>query len=349
VGASFLGIYSGAGAPVLLSGGSAPLGREAVTRRSRRTVFSIAHEEDEFLAVAAGAARPRRSGCAGCCLPAGELEIRLEYPAGRLAARLAQGRTRLFAVGGAFTAAFASLFLFYLGRMRSAALGVELAAAGERVRSLEFLSRLAAGLAHETKNPLGALRGFAELLVRGTLPEKEVRAAAARMVDETDRIVGRLEEFMVLSRPARPRMVAVPLEELLADLVGLIRLELASKNASISFSGPGLVAAADPEQARRLFMNLLVNASEAVGSGGRVEVEIVREEGRGRVEVRDDGPGVPEAIRETLFEPYVSGRPGGTGLGLAIARRIAAEHGWTLRYEPGARGGTRMVVELPCA
>jgi signal transduction histidine kinase len=148
-----------------------------------------------------------------------------------------------------------------------------------------------------------------------------------------------------LSRPARPRRERVDLAALLADLAQLLRPELESKRARLDLEGPPLEVSADREQVRRLFLNLLVNALEFIGREGTITVRV--EEGeRARVVVSDDGAGVEESIRETLFEPYVSGRPGGTGLGLAIARRIALEHGWRIRYEPEPGGGTRMIVEV---
>ncbi len=211
---------------------------------------------------------------------------------------------------------------------------------------MEFLGRLGAGLAHETKNPLGSVRGFAQILLKRDLPAEERIDAASRIMEETDRIVARLEEFLLLSRPARLRMKEIPLKKTLEDLAGLVRLELAVKGGTLEVEGPEVQVEADLDQARRLFMNLLVNASEALGEGGWIRVRIEQSKDGTRVVVEDNGVGVPEELRETLFEPYVSGKPSGTGLGLALARGIARGHGWTLRYEPRPGGGTRMVVEM---
>jgi len=322
---------------------------DAVTRRSR--VFRLPpRQAGRGPPPGRGPARLEPSGdsaCADCPLVDGQMEIRLEYPADRLETRLAHARLRFIAVGGALTLAFLSLFLFYMSRLRAANLRAELAATGEKVKSLEFLRRLGAGLAHETKNPLGAVRGFAEMLKKRELSEEEVRDAASRIVDETDRIVARLDEFMLLSRPTPPRRADFGLKALIEDLAGLVRLELAGKNGGLEVHGDDVVVTADREQIRRLFMNLLVNAADAIGESGRIDVEVRRHEDRVRVTVADDGPGVPEAIRSTLFEPYVTGKPGGTGLGLAIVRRIAGEHGWEVRYEPDGTRGTRIIVEAP--
>jgi len=342
--ATYLGIFQADGKPYVTAGKSA----DGVTRRVRKFSFPAVHGNCRLkTGEKSDGIKP---GCAGCTLPGGTMEIRLEYPADRLEKRIDRAWFRFLAVGGAFTLAFGSLFLFFQSRMRAADLHARLAAKTEQVRSLEFLGRLGAGLAHETKNPLGSVRGFAELLLRKELTGEDVREAAGRIVDETDRIVTRLDEFMLLSRPVRPRMAVFPLKDLLEDLAGLVRLELAGKEARLEVKGDGVVVKADREQVRRLFMNLLVNAAEAVDQGGRIEVEIHGDEERKvRVVVEDDGVGIPEALRDTMFEPYVTGKAEGTGLGLAIARRIAAEHGWQIRYEPGRNKGTRIIVEGPAA
>jgi signal transduction histidine kinase len=341
VGATYLGLLHPDGEAWVHVGTPAVDG-VSVTRRARR--FEV--PEHPGRRGAGPGPRPAPGDpCANCPLPGQTLEIRLEYPADRLQGRLQKGRMRFFGVSGALTLAFLSLFLFYRGRLRAAALRTDLAAADEKVRSLEFLRRLGAGLAHETKNPLGSVRGFAELLANRELTGDESRKAAARIVDETDRIVARLDEFMLLSRPAQPDKSDFALKDLLEDLAGLVRLELKGRHATLRVRGEDGRVTADREQVRRLFMNLLVNAAEAVGEGGSVEVEVRGTDTGIRVTVADDGAGVPEALRETLFEPYVTGRPGGTGLGLAIARRIALVHGWSIHYRPRPGGGTIIQVE----
>ena len=345
VGASFLAVVHPDGKPFLAAGKPAPPGAEGVLRCERSFRFP-----SECRGCAPSKAGGRRGHPGGACrksaFPRGEMMICLEYPADDLLRRLARRKALFFAVGGALTLAFGSLLLFYLGLLRSARLGARLAASAEHVRSLEFLRRLGAGLAHETKNPLGSVRGFAQILLKRDLPPEERVDAASRIMEETDRIVARLEEFLLLSRPADLRRKRVPLRKTLEDLAGLVRLELSSKEGTLEVTGPEVEIQADPDQLRRLFMNLLVNAAEALERGGRIRVEIRRDREGLRVVVEDDGPGVPEELRETMFEPYVSGKPSGTGLGLALARGIAREHGWALRYEPAPGGGTRMILEM---
>ncbi|MFQ5655588.1 MAG: PAS domain-containing sensor histidine kinase [Planctomycetota bacterium] len=345
VGATALGVYRPDGSPfVVVSDGSQDpaAGREparSLERRVRRYRLPP-HQQLCKDVIDSGL-------CRECGYPGAELEIRLEYPSDRLEARLERGRLRFLSVSGALSLTFLCLFLLYAGHLRASDLRAELLASAERVRSLEYLGRVAAGFAHETKNPLGSVRGFAEMLHRGELPEAEVRDAAARVVEEADRLANRVDAFLLLSRPAGIEKRPFSLKPLLEELAALVRLELACKEATIGIEGPEVTIEGDPEQARRLFLNLLVNAAEALRVGGRIDVRIAATRAGHRVEVRDDGRGVPEEIRESLFEPYVSARPGGTGLGLAIARRIASEHGWRIRHQPLAEGGTGMIVEVP--
>ncbi len=346
VGATFLAVVHPGGKPFLAVGRPAPAGDGGVIRCERDFRFPAKCPVCNPRKGGGLVVSPGGAPCAGGILPRGPLKICLEYPSERLRKRLARRKVLFFAFGGALTLAFGSLLLFYLGFLKSARLHARLAASAEHVRSLEFLGRLGAGLAHETKNPLGSVRGFAQILLKRDLPPEERREAASRIMEETDRIVARLEEFLSLSRPAKLRRRAVPLKKTLEDLAGLVRLELAGKGGTLEVEGPEVEVEADLDQARRLFLNLLVNASEALGRGGRIRVVISKERDGARVVVEDDGPGVPEEIRETLFEPYVSGKPTGTGLGLALAQGIAREHGWVLRYEPRPGGGTRMVVEM---
>ena len=344
--ASYLGVLRADGRPFLECGtlasgeGCAVIDRSCPIELPAHLVGPVVEEGGSQEACLRPAQR-----CGGCGLPPDLARLRLQYPARRLQEKVDRERRRFVLVSGAATLAFLFIFLFTLSRRRALGLREELAAAAERVRSLEFLSRLGAGLAHETKNPLGSIRGFGEMLRRRDLPVEEVRQAAKRIVDETDRIVSRLDEFLLLSRPARPRRERVDLVELLADLGQMIRPELEARGGRLDLEGSALVVSADREQVRRLFLNLLVNALEFIEREGSITVRVEGGESA-RVVVADDGPGVEASIRETLFEPYVSGRPGGTGLGLAIARRIAREHGWRIRYEPGAEKGTRMIVEM---
>ena len=267
--------------------------------------------------------------------PAGQSELMLQLPRAELDRKLATDFRRFLLTGLALSAAMVSFAVLLALTVRS----VEL---HEQVGALEYLGRLGAGLAHETRNPLGVVRGYAERLSRDGAGPDEVRKASRIILDEVDRTVARLDEFLLLSRPSTLARTRFSVRTLVEELVELLRPDLQAKGATFRIDGPDIDIDADREQTRRLLLNLLLNATQAIDREGEIVIE-VRDDA---IRIRDDGCGVPDSIRESLFEPYVSMREGGTGLGLAIARQIAMAHHWRLRHEPGQPRGTTMTIEI---
>ncbi|MFH0946077.1 MAG: HAMP domain-containing sensor histidine kinase [Planctomycetota bacterium] len=280
-------------------------------------------------------------------IPAGPLTLSLAMPGAPLAGKLAQDRRRAIITATIIGLMF--LLLAGLSWFRARSLGLQSALKIERAQrqGLEFLRRLGAGLVHETRNPLGVIRGFAERIVREPLEGASLKKSAQAILEETDRTTARLDEFLLLSRPAELRRELFELRPLLEELVRLLDADLKSSRVALRIECGPCSLHADREQLRRLFMNLLLNAVRASVESGAIAVSCVQIGGGLRIVVADEGAGVPEEIRETLFEPYVSGQKEGTGLGLSIARRIALDHGFLLRYEPNVPRGTRMIVEVP--
>lgn len=287
------------------------------------------------------------SGRDGRAVPGGPLVLRTVLDGTALASRLSAESLRAAITGSALVAVCAIVALVLAARSRRARWREELIASRERLAGLETLSRLGAGLVHETKNPLGVVRGIAERIANGKLTSGEARAAATSIVDEADRTVARLDEFLLLSRPARLRREAVDVPTLCRQLASLLQADLDVARARLVLQVEPLTIDADREQLRRLLLNLLLNAVQALaGTGGTIELSCRRTAAGAEIAIADDGPGVPEALRATMFEPYVTGRTGGTGLGLAIARRIAADHGFGLRHEVVVPHGARLLVEV---
>jgi len=282
-------------------------------------------------------------------VPEGRLDLVMDYPRDTLEAGRAGEFQRMLQVGIGLSAVLLLLATVIGLRLRSAALRERLAASREQLRALNYLGRLGAGLVHETKNPLGVVRGFAERLEAVDLPEPERRKAIQAILSETDRAVARLDEFLLLSRPSELRKTDFALATLLAELAELLGPDLDAKQATIDCAEVSGDVSADREQIRRLLLNLLLNAVASLPDGGRIEVRSEPTRAGSRLVILDDGCGIPESLRDTLFEPYVTGRPGGTGLGLSIARRIAMDHGWRLSFEPRSGSGSRFVLEIPAS
>ena len=218
-----------------------------------------------------------------------------------------------------------------------------------------FVGELAAGVAHEIRTSLGVLKSSVHILDRSLPAEAndEVRELAQMIREEVGRLGGVVDDLLTLN-PARPlRLEAGPLAPIVlraADFVNHpartkgVRIERASLPASEAN------VAREPELIYQVAVNLLVNAVQALGEGGVIEVAILPpREGYGGFEVRDNGPGIPEELRERIFQPFVTGRSGGIGLGLTFVKRVVHEHRGriSIASEPGA--GTRVRVELPLA
>lgn len=209
-------------------------------------------------------------------------------------------------------------------------------------RHLRELGQAASGLAHETRNPLGLIRGWGQRLLESHLPSPQQREQAAAMVEECDRVTARINQFLAFARPRRPSLESVRVADLVEELAALMQPDLEAKQLRIIRNAElnSLWAQADRELLRQALFNLLGNAAAFSPPGGTIDVTLRRDDDGGlRLEVADRGPGVAAQAIESLFTPYFTTRPDGTGLGLAIVHQIAMAHGWRAGYSPRDGGG----------
>lgn len=219
--------------------------------------------------------------------------------------------------------------LAWRNRSRSSELQLRLIKAGEMNGHLAQMNLAAAGLAHETRNPLNLIRGHAQLVAMDQAADPRWRAHAAAILEEADRVTVQLNQFIDYAKPRQPVLGPVDLAALAADVGRTLGPDLEEKRVTLLLPAVPVRVAADEALLRQALFNLVLNAIQAVEAGGRVEVAAAAGAG-GEVtlEVRDDGRGVPEAEREEIFKPYVTRRKDGVGLGLAVVRQIALAHGW---------------------
>ncbi|MCC6526289.1 MAG: hypothetical protein IT373_26820 [Polyangiaceae bacterium] len=220
--------------------------------------------------------------------------------------------------------------------------------AQQKTESLESLRLLATGLAHEIRNPLGAIRGFAQLTHEQS-PDGEARERTAIMLSELDRVSERLEEFLAFARPREVRRQPVDLRRLCDEVATLLGPDAQAAGIELSVeAAPGeVVVEGDPAQLKELLLNLALNAVEACHEGGRVRLRVRAGTGEIALAVEDDGRGIASEDLPRVFEPYFTTRAHGSGLGLAISKRIAEGHGATLHIDSAPDRGTTATLLIP--
>lgn len=225
----------------------------------------------------------------------------------------------------------------------------------ERGRRLALIGTMAAGVAHEIKNPLAAIKGAAQFVQRELETADfrgESRDYLKLLVDEVDRLNGVVEAFLTYARPLEPRRQDTVLATFLGDL---LRLQAASFPPGVrletSFAPDLPPVPADPALLAMAVVNIVRNAVEVMPEGGTLLVRTRTEPGALRplaaVEIADSGPGVPKADLERIFQPFYTTKAKGTGLGLAIAQRIVEAHGGEIRVENADPRGCRFTLLLP--
>jgi two-component system sensor histidine kinase HydH len=217
--------------------------------------------------------------------------------------------------------------------------------ASERVahenEKLAAIGRLAAGIAHEVRNPLGVIRASAAMVREHFPPSDDAHRACGFILDEIDRLDGLIASLLAFARPTALRLRPAAVGDVVARATALADETLRKRSARLEakLAAPETELAVDPDLIAQVLLGLVTNAAEAVAPGGHVELRARVEPAAVVLAVADDGPGVPESDRARVFEPFFTTKPSGTGLGLAMADRIARAHGATLRVVPGAGAG----------
>ncbi len=223
---------------------------------------------------------------------------------------------------------------------KTSELQIRLVRASELNSHLKEMNLAAAGLAHETRNPLNIVRGLAQMISRREDAPQEIRTRSREIIDETDRITGQLNEFINYSRPREVRRVAVNLSALIAEVVRALNYDLEEKKVQLRVQADPLNIQADEQLLRQALFNLVINAIQAVPANGEIWVRAGRRNGaEAFVEVADNGPGVAPEHRSELFKPYFTTHTEGTGLGLAVVQQIVLAHGWEIQCLPNQPSG----------
>jgi two-component system sensor histidine kinase HydH len=222
----------------------------------------------------------------------------------------------------------------------------------EKNRRLASVGRLAAGVAHEIRNPLSSIKGFATYFkekYRHSDKDQEIAAIMIQEVDRLDRVVGQLLEF---ARPLRLHCRDVVLKPFFQDAFRLVQNQsrAAGVDTALEVTDERLTARMDGDKMSQVMLNLFLNALDAMPDGGLLTVR-VRGDGNGRVHIRvsDTGTGIDAKDQPHIFEPYFSTKKTGTGLGLAIVYNIVIAHRGEIRVDSRTGGGTTVHIALPAA
>lgn len=246
----------------------------------------------------------------------------------------------VLAVGGAIISALA-----WRNLARNAELQIRLVKAGEMNTHLKEMNFAAAGLAHETRNPLNLIRGFAQMIAIDPAGSPKLRQHASTIIEEADRVTVQLNEFIDYSKPREAHLAPVAVGRLVADVGRTLLPDIEEKRITLVPPESTLVVEADELLLRQALFNILLNAVQAVNPGGRVEVRLSQAGSReAELTIDDDGPGVPEADRASIFKPYVTMKPNGVGLGLAIVQQIVSAHHWTIVCDTNEWKGARFRI-----
>lgn len=219
-----------------------------------------------------------------------------------------------------------------------------------RREKLAAVGNLAAGVAHEIRNPLSSIRGYAAYFGAKFAPGSEDRQAADVMVREVDRLNRVISELIEYARPSDLVRRPVRLSDLAAHAVRLTKPDAMARSVDVDLSGvtDGPEVAADPDRLVQALLNLCLNAIQAMASGGVLRLATgLAPDGRAFVSVADDGAGIDVADKDRIFDPYYTTKAHGTGLGLPIAHKIVAAHGGEIVLAARPGGGTLATVFLP--
>jgi signal transduction histidine kinase len=218
-----------------------------------------------------------------------------------------------------------------------------------RAEHLATLGELAAGLAHEIKNPLAGIAGVIEIIGRDLPPESPAREVLKEVQHEVLHIKKTLAELLDYARPRQPDFRPASLNDTVEHAVALARQQALSRPVEISFQRLESLPPVehDSAQVQQVLLNLLLNALQAIDGKGSIRVEIEHRDGHAIVAVTDTGRGIPPEHLPNIFRPFFTTKGSGTGLGLSLARRIVENHGGKIEVTSMPGVGSQFLVWLP--
>lgn len=219
----------------------------------------------------------------------------------------------------------------------------------ERSERLASMGRMAAGIAHEIRNPLSSIRGLAQYLRNKFEKDSESHEYASVMISEVDRLNRVIQDMLNFAKPHEPKLAPSNIESIISHSLKLIGAELSEKKINIILINDSEVPIvfADTDLLTQVFLNLFVNAIDAMDENGTIEISFSEDKHSIIIEISDEGTGIKEENLNKIFDPFFTSKSNGTGLGLAIVYRIIENHNGEITVNSIVNKGTIFKIKLP--
>jgi signal transduction histidine kinase len=213
---------------------------------------------------------------------------------------------------------------------------------------LAALGKLTAGIAHEIRNPLTSIKILIHSLAKKITDAKTKEKDIEVIEDEIERVNQIINRFLDFARPKEPQFSPVDINQVLEETINLVSGEAKEQNVVLEKKLSSLPhIQADGEQIKQVFLNLFLNAVQAMPEGGKLRIKTDRKGQWVRIEIQDEGAGIPERIKDKLFEPFFTTKEEGIGLGLSIVKRIVDDHKGSIKVRNSHPKGTIFTINLP--
>jgi signal transduction histidine kinase len=218
-----------------------------------------------------------------------------------------------------------------------------------RARRLSSLGEMVAGVSHEIRNPLGIIRSSAGLLKKKMEKLDPSNAIPDIIVEESERLNNIITDFLNFARPREPNRSPCKVQEVIDKNISYLGTQLAEKGCTVEKQVDGELPEilADSDMLYQAFLNILINAMQAMPGGGKISVGIFSENGDLAVRFEDEGSGIDAEVMDKIWDPFFTTKEKGTGLGLGIVKKLIELHGGDLSIENRSSKGARVIVRLP--
>lgn len=225
----------------------------------------------------------------------------------------------------------------------------ELEAQLNQAERLATLGEMVASVSHEIKNPLGIIRSTAELLAESAEAHQISKRLSEVIIEESTRLNNIVTEFLDFARPSTPNLQDCRLEEIIQKNLNFLQPEFEKRGIQVqsNLQGRAFELRADQDLLYRAFLNIMLNAVQAMNRGGVLQVKAAKEKDHYEIEIEDNGPGVSPENMQKIFNPFFTTKERGTGLGLSIVKKIIEGHRGTIKLESMQGRGTKVKVRLP--